>query len=348
MGAVAPDINAGGRRAAISFVTVVYAGEVGLLRLQARSLARYFPVQELHEILVIANDRDPVRFAATLRTLALDYGPHADKLRFVLPDDIVHGPRGPRDWGKAAKLFAKGLSRRLRNHPQRNWRGASGWLIQQAMKLAACRAVTCENMVYLDAKNHFIAHASAADFFDETGTPRARLEQVQDNYFEWHQSARAYFDDAPLPRDAALPPSITPFACNRQHVLQTLDLIEGKSSAIEFFFTPKTPLGTEFTLIFAHMMRAGPPLNADRSTHSPVTTGLIPFASIFRDATQTDIAQMISQAQSGAVRMLGTHSGRLAQMSLSDLNPLLDLWHRRGLTSSTTEGAALLARAPAQ
>lgn len=308
----------------IDFVTVVYRGEIDLLRLQARSLACFFPADQIGEILVVLNDWDLDALETAVESVRDGYGPHSAKLRIVRPGDILNGPQKMRDIPGALRFWLKYASRALRGRKQ-GWRGSSGWLMQQALKLAAARRTQNPYLVYLDAKNQFIAPADGGAFFAPDGTPRALLERVQDNYFEWHCNARRFLGFSEPARDAALMPSITPFACQRATVLKCLDVIETKAGAVDYFFAPKSPRGTEFTLLAA--VAAGDAADCSGA----FATGLLPFFSIFRDASDARIAQMFEAARSGAVGMLGTHSGRMAEFTLAQREALHELWRARGL-----------------
>lgn len=308
----------------LSLITVVYEAELALLRLQARSMARFMPKADVLEILIVLNDRDPAALQSKIAQNLDDWGIHAQAVRFVDPADIFYGPKRLGDWPKALQLKLKGVSRRLRNHPATSWAGASGWLIQQAMKLAAARAASGTQLVILDAKNHLVGDAAATDFFTPSGAALARLEKVKYDSFEWHQSARAFLGMDALEQNEALAPSITPYCATKADVLVTLAEIEARRGSIEYFFKPKSPRGTEFTLLSSVQMREG-----------ALADGVIPYASLLRDATPEDVQSAINKAEQGEVRMLGTHSAILAKMDPEIRARLVSLWQSRGLVDDS-------------
>ncbi len=316
----------------ISWVTVVYRAELGLLQLQARSMAKFLPADAALEIIVILNDPNPKRLATEVLKIAQDFGPHQPKLRLVDPTEIFLGPQGLRDAKNAILALARRVLRPVRIGRGSSWRGYAGWHIQQAMKLAVSRNVKGDAIVFLDAKNHFIAPVSLNDFVTRTGQPRARLERVQDNYFDWHRTARAYLGLDQVERDHPLPPSITPFVSKTETVRDTLAWIEKEDGPMEYFFGNGTPRGTEFTLIAAMTEKRDETLTSD----------IVRFGSFFRDATDEEVSELIEKARSGSLQMLGTHSGRLTKMTPEQCTPLFDLWIDIGLTVDRDEAALLL------
>lgn len=316
----------------ISWVTVVYRAELGLLQLQARSMAKFLPVDTALEIIVILNDRNPKRLAAEVLKIAPDFGPHQKQLRLVDPSDIFLGPQSLRDSKNAFLALARRVLRPVRIGRGSSWRGYAGWHIQQAMKLAVSRTTNGDAIVFLDAKNHFIAPVSKDDFLTPTGQPRARLERVQDNYFDWHQSARAYLGLDQVERDQLLPPSITPFVSTTETVRKTLAWIETEDGPMEYFFGNGTPRGTEFTLIAAMAEKRNEALAPD----------LVRFGSFFRDAKDEEVSALIETARTGSLQILGTHSGRLSKMTPEQCNPLFDLWIACGLAADRDEAALTL------
>ncbi|MBO0922201.1 hypothetical protein J1G42_15365 [Cellulomonas sp. zg-ZUI222] len=123
-------------------VTVVFELEVPLLLLQARSFARHVPVGAVAEVLVIDNTARglPARGAAELLAA---YGPHADRVTLLRPDDLGGVPAAP------------------------------GWQRQQALKLLVAPRVTTGRYLALDAKNHLVRAPDPAWFGVPDG--RARL-----------------------------------------------------------------------------------------------------------------------------------------------------------------------------
>ena len=316
----------------ISWVTVVYRAELDLLQLQARSMAKYLPVDAAQEVVVILNGPNPNKLASQIKEIFQDFGPHLPQVRLIDPSEIFLGPKSMRDARGAILAIARRVLRPLRIGRGSQWRGYAGWHIQQAMKLAVARTVTSDTVVFLDAKNHFIAPVSRADFVTSEGRPRACLERVQDNYFDWHQSARAYLSLDRVDREQLLPPSITPFVSRTATVRATLDRIEKEDGPIEYFFGSGTMRGTEFTLMAAM---------AEIRDELP-TTGLARFKSFFRDASDDEIEDILNIARSGNLQVLGTHSGRLAKMTPTQRSLIADLWISTGLVHDSKDATRIL------
>jgi hypothetical protein len=259
------------QRQSLAWVTVVFEAELGLLRLQARSMARFLPDEAVSELVIVANSPNPSKLASKIRAFASDYGPHQEKLRIISPADFFKGPNSISHAWPALRALARRVLRPVRMRRGYNWRGYSGWHIQQAMKIGVARCINSETIVFLDAKNHLVSMSSVNDFTTPNGTPRARLERWQDHR-DWDQAARAHFDLPSVDQDYLLPPTVTPFVCNTKTVRHALDYIESKSGPIEYFFVSGQPRGTEFTLMSA----------AAAQLKREAEPGLMPFETALR------------------------------------------------------------------
>ena len=119
-----------------SFVTVVHKPDYPMLRLQARSLARYLPQDFATQIYVIANQGLIGRhdWKAPLLT---DYGWLADRVRFLEASEVATVPISPL---------------------------LSGWHSQQILKLMIANVLNSDRYVVLDAKNHLVFPLSPGYF----------------------------------------------------------------------------------------------------------------------------------------------------------------------------------------
>jgi hypothetical protein len=147
----------------LDIVTVVFRKEVPLLRLQARSMARFLDPAGIGRVRVIVNDRRERVCCAAVEALRGDYGPFADRLEVVTPDALFAlrpSGLGPRDWRQRAWLWGVRHGVLYPFGLKGGWRGNRGWRIQQALKLAAGRYGEAPFVLILDAKNHFIGPVS--------------------------------------------------------------------------------------------------------------------------------------------------------------------------------------------
>ncbi|GAB3920763.1 hypothetical protein GCM10011575_17460 [Microlunatus endophyticus] len=143
----------------ISAVTVVFEAELDLLKLQARSLARFAGPEVISQIIVIDNTRSGIR-PPVRRKILHEYGIHRPKVVFLRPTEIGVVPP------------------------------ASGWITQQVLKLLVYSKVAADHYVVLDAKNHLIRQVDIRDFIAADGRAhggfhsyvghplRSRLEDV--------------------------------------------------------------------------------------------------------------------------------------------------------------------------
>lgn len=327
----------------LAWVTVVFEGELGLLRLQARSMARFLPDEAVSELVVVANNPNPSKLAKKIRAFASDYGPHQEKLRIISPAEFFNGPNSIRQAGPALRALARRILRPVRMRRGYNWRGYSGWHIQQAMKIGVARCIDSETIVYLDAKNHLVSMSSANDVITPNGTPKARLERWRDHHdwdqatsayydYGWDQSARAYFDLPSVDQDYLLAPTVTPFVCNTKTVRHALDHIESKSGPIEYFFVSGQPRGTEFTLMSA----------AAAQLKREAEPGLMPFETALRGASNDQLSSIIEKVRNGELRMIGTHRAVLKASPPELIEDVLKLWVDIGLLESSNEAKTFL------
>lgn len=319
------------QRQSLAWVTVVFEAELGLLRLQARSMARFLPDEAVSEVVVIANGPNPSKLAAKIRSFAADYGPHQEKLRIISPANFFRGPNSISQAWPALRALARRVLRPVRIGRGYNWRGYSGWHIQQAMKIAVARCINSETIVYLDAKNHLVSMSSVNDVITPNGTPRARLERWYDQR-DWDQAARAYFDLPSVDPDCLLPPTFTPFVCNTKTVRHTLEYIESKSGPIEYFFVRGQPRGTEFTLMSA----------ASTLLKCESEPGLMPFETALRGASDDQVSSIIAKARNGELRLIGTHRAVLKALPPELIEEVTELWIEIGLVKSSDEAKTLL------
>src|SRR5688572_15923978 len=121
-------------RMRVDTVTVCFCEELGLLKLQASSIDRFFDPRFINRVFVINNDPEPERFASQFYEEVLPlYGRKADSV-VLLDHRQFRLPAGLR---------------------------ADGWRSQQLLKLAAHRCVETDFYLVLDAKNHALKHVGA-------------------------------------------------------------------------------------------------------------------------------------------------------------------------------------------
>lgn len=188
----------------ITLATVAFEAETMLLALQARSVARYLAPADVREILVIDNSERGLSTGYRRRVNAA-YGPHADQVTWLRPGEIMPIPH------------------------------ASGWYVQQLLKLAVAERVKNPNYVALDAKDHFIAPAGPATFVDASGRGRVPAYSYRDHPLRPHlERTLGYLE---LPSDWLLDQfaaTVTPFTFETEQVRAMMREVGGRRSPADF------------------------------------------------------------------------------------------------------------------
>ena len=122
----------------ITLMTVVFETEFPLLELQAKSVCAYVDPAVVAEVVVIDNSTNGMPQWRRKRLLQA-YGVHRAKVAFYRAAELIRVPQ------------------------------ASGWYVQQLLKLAVSSRVRTRIYVALDAKDHFIRKASVEDFVGANG-----------------------------------------------------------------------------------------------------------------------------------------------------------------------------------
>src|ERR1700733_2812942 len=150
-------------------VVPVCLRDVGLLRLQARSINRSLDPKFDGHIYVILNDW---RYCILRRRIAkwfpAEYGQHSNKVIFC-------------------PFYFLGFQ----------MRGYSGWIMQQICKLAISSHITSSHYLVLDAKNHFVKPCGRADFISPSGKALQALGlwvPSDDPISEFFRKSFSYFD----------------------------------------------------------------------------------------------------------------------------------------------------------
>jgi hypothetical protein len=197
----------------VDIVTVCYAPELHMLKLQARSIGRHLDAGSVGRVWVILNDDDVSGSRRYFeREIAAEYGPHAAKIVLAAREDIT-----------PVKLEGR------------------GWRIQQVLKLCVANRVASECYLMLDAKNHFIRPVSKASYFDtrtrfRTSRSALRRGPLAVNF----RASYKYFGIDPEPHIDRAPPGITPFGVRSGRVREMLEHISSREGEpFESFFMKK-------------------------------------------------------------------------------------------------------------
>lgn len=292
-----------------SIVVVCHLRDLGMLRLQARSLARYMPAAIVGRILVIENDSDSDQFAAAfVETIMPEYGALQTRVRLVRREFLAPGI---------------GFSH--------------GWRSQQVLKMLAARLVTEDRILILDAKNHFTRPVDADSYQAPDG--RLRFFEVSQRghlAHMFHNSFAAFGLDPEQFIDHALP-NITPFPARSASMIGMVEAIErshGMSFA-EFFLKNDV---AEFYLLSAFITRR------DGGLAQEYAFGEMNVVTVFPDKADIGTFQWVDyQMRQETTLCFGVHWAALALLSPEVKQRIAAFWLERGLVRDVAEGLEFLA-----
>lgn len=331
---MAPIVNT-----ALDIVTVAFPEELGLLRLQARSLHKYFDLHGVGKIMVIANDRHPDEFIRKLEGLRHEYGSFSDLVEFISPIDLLNETDS---WlNKTERLWVSRYRGKFKSHS--GWGGNQGWRMQQAFKLLSVNASISENILILDAKNHFICKAGISDFLAEDRIPKTYLQEPSGMFEIWARHSFRFLDPDHEHLPARIPRSVTPFVVGTHLIKCLVRDLEAKVGPLECYFARRNKRTTEFMLLFAYAeLKCGGWLNVTRE-------GLPRSKAIFRTTAEDLAVQQVIEARSisrGELAddqspIFSIHRARLNNAPAELREAVVDLWEQSLLISSRAEGLSL-------
>ena len=293
----------------LSAVTVVFEAEIPLLELQARSMARHVPAGVFEEVLVIDNTRRGLSPRAR-RRIRSELGVHADRLAFVSRSAFDLDP------------------------------ATSGWRSQQSLKLIAARLLTADHYVVLDAKNHFIAPTTRADFFDhDTGLPHGGIHSFERHplrpHLE-HVATRLGLDPArAVERFTA---TVPPIVLDRRVVNEIIADVGGGDAA-RFAREFERAGFTEFFLYSGWQIARGSTPDALVSGRPLVSPTVWAGASAARD-----VRDVLESAARSPTTTLAVHRRALARLAPTSVRELAAFWSAHGLFSSNAAARRFVRR----
>jgi hypothetical protein len=312
----------------IDVVTVVYARELPLLRLQACSMARFLDPAGIGRIVVIVNDIDEAGCAARIEAMRADYGPLAPRLEVIGAEAVfalrpaARGPRGPR------QRFRLWLARNRRRYPlgvKGGWRGNRGWAVQQALKLAVAHLGHSRFLLLLDAKNHFVRPVGLASFVSPDGRARSYTDQPGGKRRLWIEGSFRLLGLPPPGRELPSPPTVTPVVVPRAVLRGCLDAVEDRVGPVEAFFARAKGDLSEFMLLYAYVTgHCG-------GWDAVFAPGLVPAATVHRRSSPEDLERVLARAETGDAEVLSVHDSRLHGLTPEHRRRIEAIWRDRGL-----------------
>lgn len=306
------DGTAAGTR--IDYVVAAFRDDFGLLRLQARSMARFLDPESTGTVFVVNNDRDQDEFARRFeRAIRPEYGALAGRVELV-PAAALLAPEG----------------------------ACNGYWRQQAIKLRAHAIVRGVAYVTLDCKNMLIRPLAATRFWEKDGrlvAPRRALREHLSGglrYFGvppegWPEWLIDIYTPVPMWRAQC--------AALEAHVRARegfgLDMLMARHSEGN-----GQPRLYEFLLYGAwlHAMAGG------IEAHHAFMRGGLSTTYMCKPLDQPP-DNVLAETRSRRFPMMGVHR-RTAEAPEAVQRALVEVWQRIGLIASTEEGLAALTSLP--
>ena len=309
----------------ISLVTIVFSGDLDLVRYQARSLALLVRPGIINDIKLIINDVDEDKIRRVLEEMRPEYGPHAGKVRIVGGDEVLLSvPRNHRrslfEW-----LYVDNRHR-LPFVSAQGWRGGNGYRMQQALKLASARVADCERILILDGKNIFLRDFDPAEFFDDQNRGLSTFHAPQADFHRgWlNESLQVMGVNKTADDIEATTAYETPYPVNRQLVLRVLDEVAESHGSVQALFASKQR-PTEFMLLFASCIRNEG--NVDRYFGEFAGQHM----GVWKEYSPPLIDKVISEAEANPSATFGVHRKAITLLSDEQRQRLIALFAERGL-----------------
>jgi len=284
---------------AITLVTVAFEAETMLLALQARSVARYLSPADVREILVIDNSERGMS-SGYRRRVNSAYGPHADRVTWLRPEEIMAIPR------------------------------ASGWYVQQLLKLSVADRVQTPNYVALDAKDHFVGPAGPATFVDAAGRGRVPAYSYREHPLRPHLERTLRYLE--LPPDSLLDPfaaTVTPFTFETDQVREMMREVGRRRTPEDFAGEFIDNQLLEFFLYSAWLTRRR------GSLRNAFDIEAERFPKVWkRTATTAGVDEAIQLVRQLSAPVFSVHRRALAALPPTALRHLARFWVERGLFAS--------------
>jgi len=321
----APDKTDGGL---FTFVTIVFRGDIALLRLQAQSMARFIDPDTVSSILLVLNDVDEPGLRGMIADLLDSYGPLRSKLRIVSGDDLLLRPDRKHKKTLFERIYVENRFR-IPFVGRGGWRGGNGYRFQQALKLASARAATSENMVILDGKNIFLRAPDPYELFGRDGRAIGTFAKVvPDFHRNWlAESLDVLSVQVPLQDIQETVGYSTPYSVKRKLLLNLLDEIEAGYGSVQALFASKRR-PSEFMLIHVFCLKhfGGP----DRMFANCGRRNI----GIWGDFDAAQVDAVLAEAEAQTPLTFGLHRKAVANLNPGQRQKVQGLFEAKGLDAA--------------
>jgi len=281
-----------------TFVTVTHPAEFDLLRLQARSMARFLDPRTVRGVLVVLNASSAAA-RRRLEVLLPAYGPLTDRVRVVAREEVARV------------------------------RGSTGWRGQQVLKLLTCALVETDHYVLLDSKNHFVAEPSRDHFVGPDGRARLRTASYVAHPLRCNvERVLRYVGLDPADHLAEFSSTVTPFVVNTALVRELVKDVErcsGRPFDREFLAADLT----EFPLYTAWLLARGIGWEDAHRLDGARSPAVWP-----RGRTLQGVRHEIAEVERLDAPVFAVHRRALAGLPDPAVDELAGFWTERGLFDS--------------
>jgi hypothetical protein len=289
-----------------TFVTVGFAGETGLLRLQARSMRLYCPADLVDEIIVVDNSQ-PAASNRWRADLLYHYGRHAQRVRFIPSAELARMPNS-----------------------------VDGWWTQQVLKIAVAEVIRSERYVLLDAKNHLISQLERDFLETRAGLPRLNgYPHVNPQMRHLLERTLSYFGINPAPHLDWFTRTATPFTIltsEARDLVRYIEDREGKPFASAFL---ERELAEFF--LYSGFLESKGILKSSYDFTQPHC------AQIWGEtANETGCAEAIRNVENYNCPFMSVHRRAIAKMDERGRAIVAGFWHARGLFRSVIDATRFL------
>jgi len=300
--------------------------EVPLLRIQARSIARFMSPEMIGEIFIVIHDVEEDECVSRVKSLLNEYGPLESKVRIIRPSRLIRPQMG---------ILPGREQIRMKRHKKKlsgpGWRGTNGWAMQQAFKLLSVGAGKSGYILILDAKNHFLNTIEMSDFVAEDGRPRSSIAQPHEKQLTWISASFEALGQTGPDDLGVVPETVTPFVVERSFLRDAVRFIEGRQGALECFFQRRRGKATEFMLLFAYatIERGG--------WDQCFAFGLPAINTVFTSTPDEKVCAMLVEAQHQPPKFFGIHRRRVGSLTAKQKALTQKIWVENGLFDSIAE-----------
>lgn len=275
-----------------TIVTVVFPAEIDLLKVQARSLEKYFDRSLLGSILIIDNSLRGLR-RATVASIRSAYGDLAPLVRVVPRSKVANIPL------------------------------ATGWWTQQVLKLLIARHVTTERYLILDAKSHLVERLDR-DFLEAPdGRATVNFYSYLDHPLKCSLiNALSYFSLA-FPECGRFSATVPPFTMFTSQVLKLVEFIERERGQFAKEMIDNNL--TEFFLYGAWLKLNGlfEDLYYDHQKFCPIVWE--------QNAHRSGVGEAIASSNLSKLPFFAVHRLSFVHLDAESIELLAAFWAERGL-----------------